>query len=34
MVAHDIIDAPFLLAVVVQRRTFFQENSSILSVMM
>ena len=26
MVAHDIADAPFLLAVVVRCRTFFQEN--------
>ena len=34
MVAHDIADAPCLLAVMVRRRTFFQENSSILSVMM
>ena len=28
MVAHDIADASFLLAVMARRRTFFQENSS------
>ena len=29
MVAHDIADAPFLLAVVARRRTLFEENSSV-----
>ena len=30
MVAHDIADAPFLLAVMVRRRTFFQEDPSFI----
>ena len=30
MVAHDIADVPFLLAVMVRRRTFFQEDPSIV----
>ena len=29
-VAHDIADAPFLLAVMVQRKTFFSEGASIV----
>ena len=33
MVADEIADAPFLLAVVVPHRTFIQENSSIVSFM-
>ena len=32
--AHDTLDAPFLLAVMVRRKTFFQENPSIVSFMM
>ena len=30
MVAHDVADAPFLLAVVVRRGTLFEQNSSIM----
>ena len=30
MVAHDIADAPFLLAVMVRRKTFFQEDPLIV----
>ena len=34
MVAHEITDAPFLLSEMTCRRTFFEENSSVMFFMM